>query len=193
MHHDHHRVTYQHDLRHWIQSYSQHVRIQCDMMEIVYENWIHASNIVHKDRNSRTKRTNPACRDSIESKIRNLFFTSVFQEKIRNCDFSQNFDSKSHILVWQANRQNHQIMQKTACHMTIWKDHKNRTIWSIFLLKKVLTSPDSHLCSQTVAKSWNACALQGKSTFVKFRSKIGSANIEWKWMTSFRKYCTLIG
>ena len=139
--------------------HSQHVRIQYDMMVIVYENWIQASNIVHKDRNSHPKRQDPTCRDDIESRIRNLFFTSIFKEKMRICEFSQNFDSKSHILVWQANRQNHQIMQKTACHMTIWKDHKNSTSWSIFLLKKVLSSPlspDCHLCLQTVAKSWNA-------------------------------------
>ena len=63
--------------------HSQHVRIQYDVMVIVHENWIHASNIVHKDKNS--------YREPMESKIRNLFFTSIFSEELCNCVFFSDF------------------------------------------------------------------------------------------------------
>ena len=48
------------------------------------------------------------------------------------------FDFKSHILVWETNRQNHQIMKKTLCHLKICKHHKIHTIWLFSYWKKCL-------------------------------------------------------
>ena len=109
-------------------------------------------------------------------------FSSLLSFK-KNCvtDFSQNFYSEFHNfgLKCELTKSANNAVAKIAYHMTIWKDHKYRTIWSIFLLKKVLASPDSLLCLQTVVKLWKAVPSWGKSPFVKFRNCIGSANIRF--------------
>ena len=64
------------------------------VMEIVYGNWIHASNIVHKDQHSHPQRKSlkkspPPPQRRYQSKSRNLFFTSIFQIQLRNCDIRE--------------------------------------------------------------------------------------------------------
>ena len=168
--------TYQHDLRHWIPNTMN----TCEFS--ITWRWYTKIESTHQILCIKIKI--PTLKEKIphaEKLSRAEFgtFSSLLSVK-KNCvtEFSQNFDSKSHILVWEANRQNHQIMQKTACHMTIWKDHKNRTIWSIFLLKKCLQAQNL-ICGYKLSLNHERSGLWGKSTFVKFRNCIGSAKFGW--------------
>ena len=125
---------------------------------------------MHKDQNSHPKRKNPTCRDPLSrAEFGTFLFTSIFSEILRYCEFSQNFDSNLQILVWQANPQNHQIMQKIAYQMTIWKDHKT-VLFGQFSCWKKCWQVQTFICVYKLLQNHETQCIVGKIHFCKVLS-----------------------